>query len=326
VIAVRVRRNGAFLREALFRDLPVTLGRGPENDVVLFDPSVSRAHARLEADELGRVVLRDLGSRNLLFRDGRSESLAVVEGLLSVWLGRVEVEIEALSADATLEVRLEDRPHPERRRGLVHYAACLLAGVLAVLAFTVANPGYWSPLSEDRWLSLAVSALVSVIVMPVVAVVLLIVLKAGGRRVRLADALAALAGVAWLLPALALLSVLSYYVLRPQAHAFVDGLAAAAAAVAAIVWLVSVRRRGPNGRFRLAWGLTLSVLAAATAAASTSCSERLGAASVDYHAQPPLLRWTGPRTSLDAHLERVRAAATEAAAEAEEARTKRRIE
>ena len=53
MIAVRVRRNGTFVREALFRDLPVTLGRGPENDVVLFDPSVSRAHARLEADELG---------------------------------------------------------------------------------------------------------------------------------------------------------------------------------------------------------------------------------------------------------------------------------
>lgn len=326
MIAVRVRRNGAFVREALFRDLPVTLGRGPENDVVLFDPSVSRAHARLESDEQGRLVLRDLGSRNLLFRDGQGVSTAVVEGVVRVWLGRVEVEVEALGAEATQEIRLEDRPHAERRRGLAYYAACLLAGVMAVLAFTVANPQYWSPLSEDRWLSLAVSALATVIVMPVVAVVLLIVLKAMGRKVRLADALAALAGVSWLLPALALLSLVSYYVLRPRAHSFVDGIAAVGAAVAAIVWLVSVRRRGPNGRFRLAWGLAVSILAAATAAASTSCSERLGAPSVDYHAQPPLLRWTGPRTSLDAHVDRVKDAAREAAAEAEEARTKRRIE
>jgi hypothetical protein len=326
VIAVRIRRDGAFVREVLFRDLPVTLGRGPENDVVLFDPSVSRAHARLEADVLGRVVLRDLGSRNLLFRGGRSEPAAVVEGVLRVWLGRVEVEVEALSAEDTQEVRVQERPHPERRRGLVHYAAYLLAGVLAVLALTVANPGYWSPLSEDRWLSLAVSTLASVIAMPVAAVVLLIVLKAVGRKVRLADALSAIAGVAWMLPALAVLSLLTYYLLHPRAHSFADGLAGAGAAVVAIVWLVSVRRRGPNGRFRLAWGVGLSVLAAATTAASTSCSERLGTPSVDYHAQPPLLRWTGPRTSLDAHLERVRAAATEAAAEAEEVLSKRRIE
>ena len=98
------------------------------------------------------------------------------------------------------------------------------------------------------------------------------------------------------------------------------------AAVVAIVWLVSVRRRGPNGRFRLAWGLGIGVLAAATTSASTSCSERLGAPSVNYHAQPPLLRWTGPQASLEAHVERVRAAAAEAEAEAEEARTRRRIE
>ena len=83
--------------------------------------------------------------------------------------------------------------------------------------------------------------------MPVAAVALLIVLKAMGRRVRFADALAAVApGVVWLLPVLALLSVLTYYFLRPEAHAFVDGLAAAGAAVVAIIWLVSVRQPRPE--------------------------------------------------------------------------------
>jgi hypothetical protein len=326
VIAVRVLRDGVFVRETLFRDLPVTFGRGPENDVVLFDASVSRAHARLETDELGRVVLRDLGSRNQLFRDGRSEPFVVVNGLVRVWLGRVEVEVEALSPDATQEVRLEERPHPERRRGLVHYAAYLAAGVVAVFATTVSNPAYWSPLSEERLLSLAVSALVTVVLLPVAAVVLLIVLKAIGRRVRFADALGAVAGVAWLLPAAALLSFLTYYVFRPETHSVVEGLAVAGAVIVAIVWLVSVRRRGPNGRFRLAWGLGVAILAAATAAASTSCSERMGAPSVNYKAQPPVLRWTGPKVSLDAHLDRVRAAAADAASEAEAARVRQRIE
>jgi hypothetical protein len=326
VIAVRVRKNGAYVREEVFRDLPVTLGRGPENDVVLFDPSVSRVHARLELDEQGRVVLRDLGSRNLLFRGGESASAAALEGTLRVWLGRVEVEVEELRDDATLEIRLEDRPHAERRRGLAHYAACLLGGLVAALVFTISNPAFWSPLSEDRGLTLAVAALVTVIVMPVIAVAHLVFLKALGRRARLADALAAVAGVSWLLPALALFSLLSYYALRPRAHAVVDGVVVAAAAVVAVVWLVSVRRRGPNRIFRVGWGLALAALAGATAAASSSCSVRLGAPSVDYRALPPLLGWTGPRTSLDTHLEHLRAAAREAAAEAEEARSKRRID
>jgi len=326
VIAVRVLRDGVAVRETLFRDLPVTLGRGPENDVVLFDPSVSRTHARLEADELGRVVLRDLGSRNQLFRDERSEPVIVVNGSLRVSLGRVEVEVEPLSLDATQEVRLQDRPHPERRRGLAHFASYIAAGVVAVLATTVANPAYWSPLSEERWLSLAVSALATVVLLPVMAVVLLIVLKAIGRRVRFADALAAVAGVAWLLPAAALLSFLSYYLFRPQGHSVVDGLLFAGAGVVGIVWLASVRRRGPNGTFRLAWGLAVAVLAAATAAASTSCSERMGAPSVNYKALPPVVGWTGPKVSLEVHLERVRAAATAAAKDAEAARVRQRIE
>jgi FHA domain len=326
VIAVRVLRDGVFVRETLFRDLPVTFGRGPENDVVLFDPSASRAHARLETDELGRVVLRDLGSRNQLFRDGQSEPFVVVNGLVRVWLGRVEVEVEALSPDATQEVRLEDRPHPERRRGLVHYATYLAAGVAAVLAIILTNAAYWSPLSEERWLSLAVSALATVILLPVGAVALLIVLKAIGRRVRFADALGAVAGVCWLLPAAALLSFVTYYLFRPEAHVVVDDLSAAFAGVVGIVWLVSVRRRGPNGRFRLAWGLGVAVLAAASAAASTSCSERMGAPSVNYKAQPPVLRWTGPKVTLDAHLARVREAAAAAASEAEAARVRQRIE
>ncbi len=326
MIAVRVLRDGVFVRETLFRELPVTFGRGPENDVVLFDPSVSRAHARLETDELGRAVLRDLGSRNQLFRDGRSEPFVVVNGLLRVWLGRVEVEVEALSPDATQEVRLEDRPHPERRRGLAHYALYLVAGVLAVLAIAVSNPAYWSPLSEDRWLSLAVSALATVVLLPMAAVVLLIVLKAIGRRVRFADALGAVAGVLWLLPAAALLSFLTYYVFRPEPHAVVEGLCVAGAGIVAVVWLASVRRRGPNGRFQLAWGLGVGVLAAAIAAASTSCSDRMGAPSVNYKALPPVVRWTGPKVTLDAHFERVREAAAAAASEAEAARVRQRVE
>lgn len=47
----------------------VTIGRGGDNDVVLADASVSKAHAALER-EGGRFVIRDLGSTNGVFLDG----------------------------------------------------------------------------------------------------------------------------------------------------------------------------------------------------------------------------------------------------------------
>lgn len=47
----------------------VTIGRGADNDVVLADASVSKAHAALERDG-EQFVIRDLGSTNGVFVDG----------------------------------------------------------------------------------------------------------------------------------------------------------------------------------------------------------------------------------------------------------------
>lgn len=60
-----VSEAGVYLIEGTAR-----IGRGDENDVVLADPSVSRAHARLDASEAGAVV-RDLDSTNGTFVNGR---------------------------------------------------------------------------------------------------------------------------------------------------------------------------------------------------------------------------------------------------------------
>jgi hypothetical protein len=54
----------------------LTLGRQPQNDVVLLDPAVSRRHAQLRYRD-GRWIIKDLDSRNGSFvngvRVGRSE-------------------------------------------------------------------------------------------------------------------------------------------------------------------------------------------------------------------------------------------------------------
>jgi len=46
------------------------IGRSEESEIVLVDPSVSRAHAVLEVDA-GRAVVRDVGSTNGTFVNGR---------------------------------------------------------------------------------------------------------------------------------------------------------------------------------------------------------------------------------------------------------------
>ncbi len=51
-------------------DRSATIGRGDDNDVVLADPSVSRAHAEIETDAAGPLV-RDLDSTNGTAVNGR---------------------------------------------------------------------------------------------------------------------------------------------------------------------------------------------------------------------------------------------------------------
>jgi DNA-binding winged helix-turn-helix (wHTH) protein len=76
--AADVRLSGSDLRFTLtFRSREILLlhgdtviGRDPEADVCIDEPSVSRRHATISTDADG-AVLRDLGSRNGTFVDGR---------------------------------------------------------------------------------------------------------------------------------------------------------------------------------------------------------------------------------------------------------------
>ena len=70
------------------------IGRGEESEIVLLDPSVSRAHAVVEVTA-GVAVVRDLGSTNGTFVNGRrvaSESLHDGDELR---LGNTRMKFEA---------------------------------------------------------------------------------------------------------------------------------------------------------------------------------------------------------------------------------------
>ena len=113
-------------------DRPLRIGRKPGNDLVLADEKTSGVHAEvvLEGD---RHVLRDLGSTNGTFLDGKRVTEIVLTPGDVVTVGRLRVKFraegEAATADAgDLAVRRLDAGRVGRRSGSVG----LLAGVLVL--------------------------------------------------------------------------------------------------------------------------------------------------------------------------------------------------
>ena len=70
----------------------LTLGRSPDNDIVIDDPSVSREHARL-SNENGRYYIEDLGSMNGTMMNGKRVKKEFVGTGASVKIGGVEVVV-----------------------------------------------------------------------------------------------------------------------------------------------------------------------------------------------------------------------------------------
>lgn len=315
MIAVRLVRGGSVVREAVYSRLPVTLGRGAENDFVIFDPSVSRSHARIEKDEEGRLVLRDLSSRNGILLARARVDVAMVSGRLSCLLGHVDVEVETLSEEVTEEVPALGRRRSDRRRHAVQDLGYILAGVLGVLAIRVTAPSFWSPWEKDRVVSLLQVALVSVLVLPLLSFFLFGILRAVGRSIHLADTLRAAALSVWVLYLIAdPAGFITYYLLPVEAHAFLQQLIVGGVVVALLVFLLGVGRGGAMVPFRLAWGLALACFWLAAAWAS----REKGKPETHYTLRPPFGGLMGPSRGLDAHLDRVRRA-TEAASQAAEA-------
>jgi hypothetical protein len=111
-------------------DRPLRIGRKPGNDIVLADEKTSGVHAEVVV-EGDRHVLRDLGSTNGTFLDGKRVSEIVLTPGDVVTLGRLRVKFraegEAASSDpGELAVRRLDAGRVGRRGGSVGLLAALL--------------------------------------------------------------------------------------------------------------------------------------------------------------------------------------------------------
>ncbi|MET0555997.1 MAG: FHA domain-containing protein [Vicinamibacteria bacterium] len=316
MIAVRVLKDGAVVRETVIAALPATIGRDASCDVVLFDPSVSRRHAVLQQEDAG-VVLRDLDSRNGILVGAALRQDAPLGSVLHCRLGAVALELERLSPGDTGAFSLAELQRAERRGRIARPLGSLALGLAGFLLGTVAEPAFWSPYQKSRGLDLSGQALGFVVMLLLGAFGLLIVLKAAGRAVHMSDTLAACARVVWLWPAVIVLRAASYYALGVGAHAFVrEALLPNAAAAFGIATLAAVRRPGTSRRFRLAWAVAILAVAAAFEVNEGLTARRAGTPAIDHAVMPPVGDWTGPSVSEDAFLEAFERESAEAAKDA----------
>jgi hypothetical protein len=90
-------RNGDVLQRRRVDALPIRLGRGYDNDFILDDDHAAASHARIEQDDAGRLVLRDLGSRNGIVHKGRRLPEVVLRGDTVVRIGHTSLRVRAAS-------------------------------------------------------------------------------------------------------------------------------------------------------------------------------------------------------------------------------------
>jgi len=126
-------RNGDVLHRHQVDALPIRLGRGYDNDFILDDAFAAPRHAIIEADEHGKLVLRDLGTKNGVIHRGKRHASLVLTGDTVVRIGHTNLRVRA--ADFDVEPELIDRTRHGWEGVVPGLVGMLLVGIFAI--FTV---------------------------------------------------------------------------------------------------------------------------------------------------------------------------------------------
>src|SRR5206468_1409569 len=112
--------------------LPIRLGRGYDNDVIVDDDYAAPAHAVAEADASGRLVLRDLGSKNGIVHKRKRQHSIALSGDTVVRIGHTSIRIRPAAYPVAPE--LVDRTLHGWEGALPGAAGVLLIGLFALFA------------------------------------------------------------------------------------------------------------------------------------------------------------------------------------------------
>jgi hypothetical protein len=126
-------RNGDVLHRHQVDTLPIRLGRGYDNDFILDDAFAAPRHALIEAGEDGKVVLRDLGSKNGVIHRGKRHGALPLTGDTVFRIGHTTLRVRA--ADFAVAPELVDRTRHGWEGAWPGLVGILLIGMVAL--FTV---------------------------------------------------------------------------------------------------------------------------------------------------------------------------------------------
>jgi hypothetical protein len=320
IIAIRVLRDGVAVREEIFRNLPVRIGRDPLSDLLLADPSVSRDHARIEMGQDGSLEIVDASGTNGLYAGPRRVRSEKIVGRLRARLGLVEIEIEEVSASATQPISLEDLHGLDQRRTPLTWAKYILITIASVNLESVLAPEFWSPWNSQASVGLVWQSASTLVGVLVVGAVMLGMLKAAGRKVRFADVLHHFAVYSWLRPLAVLVAMAAYYVLSDSAAGVLRVWLPAFATIAFFAGAAAIRRPGPNGAFLFAWVAAFLALEIGADLTASYAARRIGQPAVDHTMMSPLGGRSGPAVSWDDYAKAVEAAGTRSEQEARNAK------
>ncbi|PWF48292.1 FHA domain-containing protein [Massilia glaciei] len=100
-------RNGDVLHRQQVGTLPIRIGRGYDNDIIVDDAHAAPRHALVDLNAEGQLELRDLGSRNGVVHRGRRLASVVLTGDTVVRMGHTSLRVRA--ADFPVPTELVDR-------------------------------------------------------------------------------------------------------------------------------------------------------------------------------------------------------------------------
>ncbi len=309
MLAIRVLKDGVPVREQLFPSTPIRIGRSAESDLILTDPSVSRDHARIERNPGGALVILDGSGTNGLYAGPRRVASEPVSGRLRVRLGLVEIEIEDVSAEATQPISLEDLQGLDQRRTPLTWVKYVVIALAALILETILLPEFWSPWNSQRLVGVVWQGASELVAILVLASILLGLLRAAGRKVRMADVLKHFAVFAWLRPLAVGVSLLGYYLLSDGLASSLRSWLPSLAIVAFLAQAATIRRPPPNRMFRMRWAALVVVVLIGVELTRAYSAQRLGEPEMDHTMQAPMAGvGTGPVLSFEDYSAAVEAA------------------
>ena len=140
-------RNGDVLHRHQVAGLPIRLGRGYDNDFILDDAHAAPAHAVIEGGADGRLVLRDLGSKNGVVYRGKRHGSIELTGDTVIRMGHTSLRVRG--ADFPVPPELVDRTMHGWEGALPGLAGMLLIGIVALLTVWLSDT---SPFQLSRYL------------------------------------------------------------------------------------------------------------------------------------------------------------------------------